>query len=225
MKKFHIGKRLFAGLLALVMIVSIIPFSAFADIGDVADGKTGLDTNLNTLDTISWPIKVYDYLNDGMLFEYASASHTSISDLNGDAYGGGAVMPSELFNGGSYLGLDFTVNNSNVSGAATDFYDTNGYTYWLKSQSGYASASAQQGVSTKGAFKFLRLKAYQNYTDMPAMVISDFDEDKSFYLDNTASYPKDRVRYAVLVYRTNVNNLELTMGVSNTKGQIGRAHV
>ena len=93
MKKFHIGKRLLAALLALVMIVSIIPFSVFADIGDVADGKTGLDTNINTLDTISWPIKVYDYLNDGMLFEYASASHTSITDLNGDAYGGGAVMP------------------------------------------------------------------------------------------------------------------------------------
>jgi hypothetical protein len=216
MKKFHIGKRLLAGLLALIMIVSIIPMSVFAAVGDVADGKTGLDTNINTLDTISWPIKVYDYLNDGMLFEYASASHTSISDLNGDAYGGGAVMPSELFSGGTYLGNDYTVNNSSTS--ETDIYDKYAFSHWLKAQSGYAAASAQQGSGTKGAFKHLRLQPYKNYSDIPAIVLSDFYYDSSFYCGGTTSYAKNRVRYVALIYRTNVSNLTVTMGVTNTNG-------
>ena len=93
MKKLGIGSRLLAGLLALTMIVSMIPLSVFAADGDLKDGETGLDANINTLDTISWPIKVYDYLNDGLLFEYASAQDSSMSNLGGDAYGGGAKMP------------------------------------------------------------------------------------------------------------------------------------
>ena len=218
MKKFRIGKRLLAGLLALIMIVSIIPLSIFAGIGDIAAGKTGLDTNINTLDTISWPIKVYDYLNDGMLFEYASSSYTTITDLNGDAYGGGEMMPGELYGGGMFLGNDYTVNSSE-----TDIYDRYAYSHWLKSQSGYAAAVAQQGVNTKGAFKFLRLQPYKDYKKqynsyVPGLVVSDFKYDSTIYSGQNTSYAKDRVRYAVLIYRTNVSDLKVTMGVSDTNG-------
>ena len=54
MKKLGFGKRLLAGLLALIMVVSLIPFSVFAADGDLRDGETGLDANINTLDTIEW---------------------------------------------------------------------------------------------------------------------------------------------------------------------------
>lgn len=217
MKKIRLGKRLLAGLLTVIMIVSMIPASVFAaeaaPVGTIKPGTTGIDGDINTLDTISWPIKIYDYLNDGMLFEYASAQHTSISDLNGDAYGGGAVMPSELFSGGFYLGNDYTVNTS-----SSDIYHNKGYSWWLAGQSGYASKYAQQG--TGKALRFLRLTPYKDYTtssDIPAMVISDFDSDSGIY-SGSAPYEKDLFRYTVLIYRTNVNNLELTMGVSNSSG-------
>lgn len=220
MKKLGIGSRLLAMLLALTMIVSMIPLSVFAADGDISAGKTGLDSDIDTLDTISWPIKVYDYLNDGLLFEYASAQDSSISDRDGDAYGGGEIMPGEFHNSGVLLGNDYTVNSSE-----TEIYDYNAYDFWLWSKSGYEADVAQQGVGTAGAFKFLRLQPYKTYTDMPAMVVSDFTNDASYYTDllfeedevNT-SYKKSLLHYAVLIYRTNVSNLELTMGVSDPNG-------
>lgn len=217
MKKHGIGSRLLAVLLALTMIVSVIPFSVFAADGDIQDGETGLDANINTLDTISWPIKVYDYLNDGLLFEYASAQDTSISNLGGDAYGGGEPMPGVIAYGGKILGSDFTVNSSDY----TEYYDSYCYSHWLKAKSNYHASYAQVGSGTAGAFKYLRLQPYQECSDMAAMVISDFaiDNNSNYtyykkYLDGNTSYPKERVRYAVLVYKTNVDDLELTLGMS-----------
>ena len=154
MKKFGIGSRVLAALLALTMIVSVLPLSVFAADGDLQNGVTGLNGNINTLDTISWPIKVYDYLNDGMLFEYASAQDSSMTNLGGDAYGGGAKMPGDISYGGELLGSDFTVNSSE----ATEYYDSNAYSHWLKAKSNYNASYAQQGYGTSGAFKFLRLQ-------------------------------------------------------------------
>ena len=207
-------------LLALTMIVSMIPLSVFAADGDIRVGETGLDSDIDTLDTISWPIKVYDYLNDGLLFEYASAQDSSIYDRDGDAYGGGEIMPGEFHNSGVFLGNDYTVNSSE-----TEIYDYNAYAFWLWSKSGYEADVAQQGVGTAGAFKFLRLQPYKTFTDVPEMVISDFANDAGYYTDlyfaegeTKTSYSKSMLRYAVLIYRTNVSNLELTMGVSDPNG-------
>ena len=209
MKKLGIGSRLLAGLLALTMLVSMVPLSVFAADGDLKDGATGLDTNINTLDTISWPIKVYDYLNDGLLFEYASAQDSSMSDLGGDAYGGGAKMPGDISYKGEILGSDFTVNSSE-----TEFYDGKTYSHWLKAKSNYNVSYAQQGSGTAGAFKFLRLVPYIATSNMADTVISDFTNDPYYYLDGTTSYPRDRVRYAVVVYKTGTAGLKLTLGMS-----------
>jgi len=189
MKKLGIGNRLFAGLLALIMVVSLIPFSVFAADGDLRDGETGLDANINTLDTISWPIKVYDYLNDGLLFEYASAQDSSMTNLGGDAYGGGAKMPGDISYGGEILGSDFTVNSSE----AYEYYDGECYDHWLYGKSNYNLDYAPQGYGTAGAFKYLQLKPWQTTDNMPDMVISDFTNDQYYYLDGTTSYPRDRV--------------------------------
>ena len=209
MKKLGIGSRLLAGLLALTMLVSMVPLSVFAADGDLKDGATGLDANINTLDTISWPIKVYDYLNDGLLFEYASAQDSSMSNLGGDAYGGGAKMPGDISYKGEILGSDFTVNSSE-----TEFYDGKTYSHWLKAKSNYNVSYAQQGSGTAGAFKFLRLVPYIATSNMADTVISDFTNDQYYYLDGATSYPRDRVRYAVVVYKTGTAGLKLTLGMS-----------
>lgn len=82
MKRIGCGKRLIALVLALTMLVSLVPAMAnralAAKAGDTVAGNTGLKGNINTKDTISWPIKIYDYMNDGMLFEYASAEDGKI---------------------------------------------------------------------------------------------------------------------------------------------------
>ena len=71
MKKHGMGKKLLAALLALAMVLPMMPLRVFAAVGDKQNGNTGLQNGINTGDTIKLPIKIYDYLNDGMLFEYA----------------------------------------------------------------------------------------------------------------------------------------------------------
>ena len=99
MKKHGIGSRLLALLLVLALILPVLPTGVFAAVGDIATdekvGNTGLDGNIDPTDTISWPIKVYDFLNDGMLFEFANANDATddISDTLGGAYGGGTPAP------------------------------------------------------------------------------------------------------------------------------------
>ena len=94
MKKLGFGSRLLAILLVLTMVMSYIPTSvlAAAVVGDTKSDKSDVGLvagSLDTTDTIRWPIKVYDYLNDGMLFEYSYAGDTAITEYDGGAYGGG----------------------------------------------------------------------------------------------------------------------------------------
>ena len=213
MKKLGIGKRLLSGLLALIMVLSLLPLSVFAAMGDLRDGETGLDANIDTKDTISWPIKIYDYLNDGLLFEYASAQDASLTNLGGDAYGGGVRMPGDISYQGEILGSDFTVNSSESG----EYYDGECYDHWLYAKSNYNVSYAQQGSGTAGAFKFLRLKPWLTTSNMPDIVISDFTNDQYYYLDGTTTYPRDRVRYAVVVYKTGTSGLQLTLGLSTNR--------
>lgn len=195
MKKYGIGSRVLTVLLVLAMVVSMIPASIFAAIGDIAVGddigSTGLSGNVNTQNTISWPIRILDYLNDGMLFEYPNASDSGddISDMRGGAYGGG--HPAPHFTGAQdVIGTDYTVDWG---------YTESPYTYWLGSISQFTSSGSQiEAVNFKSP-RHLRLVPYVDYTEagnMAPWVMSDF------VTDNGSGYAKDEVRYAVLVYRT-----------------------
>ena len=137
MKRHPLTKRVAALLLAVLLTVSAVPTSVYAAaVGDVAAGSvagtTGLSGNINTADSISWPIKIYDYLNDGMLFEYSSSTGTATTNW---VYGGGERMPEQ-----SILGHDFTINGgysttvssstglaTGTNTAITDAYDSNLY--------------------------------------------------------------------------------------------------
>ena len=219
MKKYSILSRLLSALLVLVMVLSVVPSNVLAayyyevSIGDIAEkyiddegnvidhtGDPGLgagtdsegnaiDNAINNADVISWPIRIYDYLNDGMLFEYANTNATGdISDMRGGAYGGGTPAPH--FDGAkAILGTDYTVDWG---------YAENAYTYWFRQVSPFdSSKSLVEAVNFKSP-SHLHIVPDQNYnSDMRPMVLSDF------YNDNTTSgYSKDRVRYAVIVYRT-----------------------
>ena len=201
-------------LLVFAMALSFVPASAFAayyhevDIGDIANeyiadngvtydytGKTGLKGNIDTSDTISWPIRIYDYLNDGMLFEYPNASYVGdIPDGQGGAYGGGTPAPH--FTGAkNVIGIDYT-----TSGA----YGEYAYANWL-SQKYSAKDSSVETVKTKvEAVNFkdpMHLQVYyptqQSDRSKSHVWVSDFANDNQKY------YSKEDIRYVVVVYRTN----------------------
>ena len=212
MKKYGIGSRILTALLVLAMIVSMIPMSIWAAVGDIAAGddvgSTGLKGNINTQDTISWPIKIYDYLNDGMLFEYPNAGDAGdISDGRGGAYGGG--MPAPHYTGAvDVVGTDYTVDWG---------YEKNPVDYWLGSVSQFTSSKAQVEAVNFKSPRHLRLVPYADYTsanNMAPWVISDFVND------NKTSYAKDEIRYAVLVYRgLNANKANVALAWSTDYNQ------
>ena len=88
MKKYRIRERVFAILLTLCMVFTMTPANIGAategTIGDVGLGVTGIDGT----DTITWPLQILDYGNDGMLFEYAGTTGNEepfpLSDKDGE---------------------------------------------------------------------------------------------------------------------------------------------
>ena len=73
MKKRNIGKKIVALLLAIVIALPMPALNTLAAVGDLSNVSTGLNGDIDTTDTISLPIKIYDYEADGMLFEYAES--------------------------------------------------------------------------------------------------------------------------------------------------------
>ena len=117
MKNHTIGKKVLAALLALAMVLPMMPLRAFAAVGDKQNGNTGLTGDINTEDTIKLPIKIYDYLNDGMLFEYAE------NNVSGTA----SYRPANWkdYKPTVALGSDFTSGNTNEG--MYKFYNGSGY--------------------------------------------------------------------------------------------------
>ncbi|MBQ8814939.1 MAG: fibro-slime domain-containing protein [Lachnospiraceae bacterium] len=73
MTKKSIGRKILSLLLVLTMLVPTASLQADAAVGDLSNVSTGLTGDIDTEDTISLPIKIYDYEADGMLFEYAES--------------------------------------------------------------------------------------------------------------------------------------------------------
>ena len=184
MKKYGIGRRGLTLLLVLAMIVSMAP-NTWAAVGDIATGtavgSTGLTGDINTQDTISWPIKIYDYLNDGMLFEYPNASDTyDIEDDLGGAYGGGTPAPQ--FGGAvSVIGNDYTVSSTYTETAYTGNFASSAYWY-----SG-SKVEAKNFVDPM----HLRVIWDTEYTKSPVLL-------SNFGADNKVFYEKTAVRYVVM---------------------------
>ncbi len=202
--------RIMAFLLIMVMVVSICPVSTLAAVNDIASGtsagNTGIvNSTLGTKSPINWPVKIYDYLEDGMLFEYSSANGTtyydeSYSNVGGALYGGGAPMPITT------LGSDYTADwvytaYTNNRGLASN--NTTGV-----NPSANYTKTPTAAVANKTP-KYMRLtyagdKGYANYC------VCDFVNDWS-------AQAKNDVRYMTMVYRSSgITNFLLNSNIGST---------
>lgn len=73
MKRKKNWRKIVAMLLTLMLALPMSAQDAWAAVGALSNVDTGLQGNIDTSDTISLPIKIYDYEADGMLFEYAES--------------------------------------------------------------------------------------------------------------------------------------------------------
>lgn len=190
MKKIKFGSRLLAFVLVFIMLVTAAPLSALAGtIGWITTGtyagKVGFDTTTQNQDgTINWPIKIYDYLADGMLFDFPESSATSLaaesySISGGGMYVGGAPMPVTKL-GSDYTG-NWIYNNSSTYNTSTN--PSNNYSKTIKS----AVANSTP--------KYLRLSYASGSAGYANYCVADFEHDYS-------SQPASNIRYMVMVYRS-----------------------
>lgn len=196
MKK-NVLKRLLAMLLALVMLLSAVPMGAFAAVGDILVGDTGIvNDSLGDGGTINWPVKIYDYLNDGMLFEPATSSLTngnikkdSVLDGWYGLYGGGTNMPVTL------QGTDYTGNSAHYgSGDSTASITT------LSKFLNYTKIAAEHFVSPQ----YMRVEKLNGAADS-RMCLVNFTRSAAAR-KKTDGYQQcllyDDVRYMTLVYKS-----------------------
>ena len=141
MKKTGFIHRALALLLVVILTVQLLPVGTLAAFGDLQGGNTGVDlSTLGQNDAINWPIKVYDYLSDGMLFEWmdtnttttSSSPNITVGHTKGTSYvvpyGGGYKPPATVY------GSDFTYAASSNYSTSTQnspfyYYGYNGKTY------------------------------------------------------------------------------------------------
>ena len=187
MKMKGLCRRSLSLLLVAVMVVSMLPVSVFAAVGDIISSEDiGFDADtLDKSDVINWPVKIYDYLNDGMLFEPAN-SRADTASAAGMVYGGGAVMPSTA------VGTDFTTSAGSSS-----------YSYTWSSASDVA-AKSNYALSMVPAVRFESPKYM--HVSYPGTGTSNYKYLMlhSFTKGNTLSeVAKANIQYMVLVYRAN----------------------
>ena len=198
MKKTSLSTRILAMVLILVMTIQLLPLSAFATFGELQSWNPGVDlSTLKQDDAINWPIKVYDYLSDGMLFEWmdtnttttSSSPYLTVGHTDGTAYvtpyGGGYKNPATA------LGSDFTY-------AASTNYSTSNYNspYYYSASGCAVSLTKKDAVDFKSPY-YLRISdntAYSGSGGNHNMLLNYFSSDQS---------TKGNMRYMVLVYRAN----------------------
>ena len=195
MKKTTLSHRILAMVLILIMTIQLLPLSAFAAFGDLQSWDPGVDlSTLKQEDAINWPIKVYDYLSDGMLFEWmdtnttTSSSSPTLSFDNDDAsskvsqYGGGYKPPVTA------LGIDFTYD-------ASDAYSSTTYS----PQYGYSSQSWGKSYT-------LTKKTAVDYSSPQYLKITDGTDGagRNLMITRFASNQSTaaKIRYMTLIYRS-----------------------
>lgn len=191
MKKISAKRRLLSLLLVLAIVLPILPTGVLAALGDLSNVDTGLDGNINTNDTISLPIKILDYENDGMLFEYAESKEVkSASDFGASVdrdFAALTSLPSD--NGGDYYYDSDTWNSTRKS-----IHTENSY------------ASYVRFSFNKSAKELTKVATTWNNDDRAGVIIPN----------DLGGIAIDNARYLVLVYRSNVTNGKIEFLVERT---------
>ena len=191
MKKRNVGKQILSVMLVIAMVLTLMPMSSYAAVGDLSNVSTGLTGDIDTTDTISLPIKILDYEADGMLFEYAEA-YAGVSGV-------AAAKTAEDFGATWYE--DYTTRTT-VGGSINTGNYWSDVTLALKTGT-YANYTRATWAGNTTA----------NWTGNRAgVVLADFSE--------SSTYTIDQLRYMVVVFRSNVRSGNFTVGIncSNTNG-------
>lgn len=128
MKKTSLPMRILAMILVVIMTVQVMPLDALAvAFGELKSVETGIDVNtLKKEDAINWPIKIYDYLDDGMLFEWNDSMNSGTKMATGNSDGEGNTTP---YAGGAApvwtkAGTDYTYNGALTATDGNVYNDT-----------------------------------------------------------------------------------------------------
>ena len=120
--------RILAMILVVIMTVQVMPLDALAvAFGELKSVETGIDVNtLKKEDAINWPIKIYDYLDDGMLFEWNDSMNSGTKMATGNSDGEGNTTP---YAGGAApvwtkAGTDYTYNGALTATDGNVYNDT-----------------------------------------------------------------------------------------------------
>ena len=217
MKKFGFARRALAMLLVIIMTLQIIPAGVLAlnSTGELVTGSevhsnvTGIVNNtLSKDDAINWPIKIYDYLNDGMLFEWNDSQDTGYSDggyhsMTGGQppYGGGTTPPATV------IGTDFT----DPAPYGSSEYTRPGY-----SGTNYVRTQVEAVDYTSPMYLHITDGNGSGYRNI---CIADFSTSYSTASD---------ARYMTLVYRASgigSNVADIVFTTSDGSGFNGRRHI
>ena len=222
MKKNSMSSRALALLLALVMVLSVVPAGVFAaNIGDLYAGDTGIKNNtLGSEDPINWPVKIYDYLDDGILFECAQANIKDAAVASQDSYYNGIKY---LYGGGknqAYVdeGSDFTGTawfGDKAPWKTVGF--TNNFTATMVTPTDYVKATATTDDDSFVNPRFLRItKNSSSYSS--AFCLKNFVTTTS--VRSTAYIKLSSIRYMVLVYKASgfSDETDLTIWLEKSSG-------
>ena len=213
MKKTSLSMRVLAMLLVIIMTVQILPLNALGlAFGLLQSTDTGVDLDtVNQKDAINWPIKIYDYLDDGMLFEWNDSTHTGDFPTGNDSttkntvpYGGGANPPVTT------LGYDFTY------GTSLGWSTSNNYSPWYF----YNNTNYYYGRS----YAISQVDAKDFQTPMHMHITDGSQNAHNFCAGafSSAQSTTGKGRYMVMVYRAQkVQDYYFTVSVSDTTGGSG----
>ena len=182
-------------LLVVILTFQLLPMGVFATYGNISNGELGVDlSTLKKDDAINWPIKVYDYLSDGMLFEWND--NTSIKDIPDGKddvnstvpYGGGSAPPI------TKLGYDFTFDSDREGD----------YTSWSSDWS-YSPAYYKAKTDYGDEYNVTKVQPVDYQTPMHMHITGNNNTGNRNLLmsrfSNAAS-TSGNIRYMVLVYRS-----------------------
>lgn len=198
MKNSKFFKRVLALVLVFIMVAMLLPWSVMAvNKFDVVTDRdityTGINNNsLNQNGTINWPIKIYDYLADGLLFEFAQADGSVMYSSNKgttDDYSGQYVLGKPMPTIG--VGHDFTTDYVYTSAQYVNTKYTTEQNRYVKTKKAAVDYQNPQymRITSTGTFT-------TNFgTDMNCCIAN-------FPTDNGGGKKGSDVRYMVLVYRS-----------------------
>ena len=219
MKQSNFVKRLTSLLLVVIMLVTLLPLSSIAAMAATKDdivtneykGVTGFKAGtLNQNGNINWPVKIYDNLSDGMLFEFAQYQGSSLLSSAG--------VPTSSSDTSSYTGGQYVLGNPMPYGGrfVTDY----------TTDAAYSSNAYAQYAAGRGARYTVTNRSASNYNNPRYITLKPksgaaSNANRNYYVsyfrnDNGLNVAPATIRYMVIVYRSSGMNTSTATDFAGT---------